>query len=334
MGTSDSSLQKTILTTATVANLSIQTVLRDQRKELEQINAPGILGSFWKTRSLHQMQTSLGNAVRYRSLINTIKWAEESSNSEAFSSEEKYLEEAMRKIRVAEKVENQWNKFAANIPITLLYRELQSSYPSTQEELEKYRDHLQQTTCGEYPRETKWFGERAEYGDTTKCPEELLYAPLVAIAKQLAKNQILPKEELTNIFHELTEQSILPNKQLLIDLAIFLQDPTTTPVPSQLPSSVAKAVMNASWVERCGLEVTKDGRNILGCRRDWIKIHTVNHYPRFVYDPFTHQSKIENSTVSRDYMQKRHIRKFYCYEKRIDGTEAISIREVVENVSR
>ncbi len=332
-GTSESSLRRTIIKTAKVANLTIQIELKKQKQELEQINAPGVLGSFWKSRSVSQMQINLAEAVRYRSLINTIEWANGGSPGSLSNGEEQNLEQALKKISTAVKLENQWKKFAANIPITFLYRELRSSYPTSQKELEKHRDLLQQTTCGEYPRETKWFGERPEYGKETKCPEALLYSPLVAVAQQLATNQELPREELTELFHGLMEQSSLPNEQILLDLATFLRNPTIMPIPSQLPSSVAKAVMNPNWVRRCHLEGTTDDSGILGCRRDWIKKQIVFHYPLFADDPLAHRYPFEHSYAPEEYMQKRHIRKFYCYEKKLDGSEAISVREFAEEVS-
>lgn len=330
--TSESSLRKTIIETAKVANSSIQKELNKQKDFLEQINDPGVLGSFWKKHLLSQMQTNIAEAVRYRSLINTIQWATGDVAEDISNIEEKKLEKAIKKINTAVKLENIWKKFASNIPITTLYRELQSSYPNTQGELEKHRDYLQQTTCGEYPKETAWYGERPVYGKETKCPEKLLYSPLIAVARQLSRQELL-RDELTTLFQELMEKPLLPSGQLLLDLAAFLKDPVRVPVPCSLPSSVAKAVMDSNWVSRCNLELTVDNNDFLGCRRDWIRKQIVSSYPVYSYDPISHRPTFAQSHQSEEYIQKRHIRKFYCYEKKIDGTEAISVREFAQEVS-
>lgn len=331
-GTYESSLRKTITETAKVANSSIQCELNKQKDVLEQINAPGVLGSFWKKYSVHQMQTGLAEAVRYRTLINTIQWATGGIEDASSNIEEQNVEKAIKKIDTVVKLDNIWKKFVSNVPITLLYRELQSFYSNTQEELEKHRDFLQQTTLGKFPKETAWCGERPRYGKKTKCPEKLLYSPLVAMAREIA-NHALSREELTKLFEDLMEKPSLPTGQILLDLAAFLKDPTIMSVPSQLPSSVAKAVVNPNWVRRCNLEETVDDNDFFGCRRDWIRKERVFSYPKWSYDPITRIHTYQNSYQSEEYMQKRHIRKFYCFEKKIDGTEAISVREFAQEVS-
>lgn len=335
-GTSENVLQKTIAETAKIAHQSLQQKLKQQEEAIKMINGPGVLGSFWTKHTVSEMQTKLADTVRYRSLVNAIQWAKPEGVENLPVVEEQQIEIAMKKMGTAAKLAGIWARFGADISITLLYRELQSTYPTTQEELEKRRDNLQRKTYGEdSPIVEHWYGDQVRYGEKTKCPEELLYGPLVAVAKQLATNQELPRKELTQLFRDLMETSSSPNGETLLDLAAFLKDPKNVPVPGQLPSSVAKAVQGSIWVEGCGLEVTKDENRMISCRREWVQKRRLVQTP--VYHPWHRHSGSSSSGPSfthtiQEYVQKRHIKRHYCYEKRMDGSETVDVREFVREV--
>ena len=288
--TYNSSLRRALVKTKAVAKSS----LRNSNNTLQEIGSEGSLGNFWKKRDVKDARFAIDSVAKLRDalgkvdekgmarLLIALTWAGNKCNKlpeslSSFASEktDAAIKVADYKTDRAEFFAKRWKRMCNQYSIGLFYRELISEYPVTDEELKNRRDKIQKTPL------------TGTYGKKIDCPEALIYAPVIALSRDLAKNKKLAIDELEYFIGDLTKETSTKetrhNGALIVSLVKYFRNPKTAIMP-KMPSVVQKSMQDKHWVDKCS--VTRNSYGPLSCERgqhtEYHKIPRYGDYPATV----------------------------------------------------
>lgn len=343
LGTGDSALARTVQATAkTLGKLASDRALLCDSTDPKNPLYDGPLGAYWRSHSVAEMRELAECHVGLSGTLdlseNTIDavedaltWAaDHSSDGESVEMQALALLRSASFVtclsRAAAHIENavaldaEWSALGGDgiASLGMLFRELKTVYPSTDQQLIEKRDSLQEQLG------YKLGGEGFGWYKADAKPE-LLYGPLVKVAFEVGRTRGHRLDEYQQFFDQLISatpsdrrESMRATAQKILDVAQYFRDSTL--VPTTIPQGVVSQLANEPYVASCGLKQT-DALSEADCYRVGGGTR-----PKVVFIPHSGPPGDFNfhTMVIEERIPVQHCRTYYRYVKGQDGADNLT----------
>ncbi len=348
--TDNNALKQTIMKASQVVRETVE----NMQKLVKEAGKPGALGDYWKTGTVNVVRSDVCQAIKLQgaldeisqiglhNLTKAVAWANGTSQEKAY---DEPTAEAINQLASAEIVQGlhvaeyktakaeylvkRLKEMGDICSIEVLCRELLSNYPRTDEELQQRRDELQERTLGCKPTNSN--------GDEEPCPARLIYAPLVAVARDFANRKSLSLGELKIFLDDLmmpsSSNEIHHNGGLLLEIIKYLRDPDNATTPN-IPSSVLKSLRDNRWVQTCRIHKTAASsliRYTPGQHTEYEFEHQYDYWPSL---NGMGPERIHYASWHIPYTVYTVHKSYYLFDKWQDGTERIEVHHKQETLSK